>query len=523
MYKIGELSSLSSIPVKTLRYYDSEGILSPVYIDDFTGYRYYSASQLGDCYKIVALKALGFTLDEIKKFLNAADEELPLLLDEKEKQLEKIRMDAENSIGVLQKLKLSLKENESMYNIVVRKNEPFTVAFIRKVLGGKHECENLLQNLKQIIDQNNLTDKTGERTVIIDYCTEYHDDCFDIGAGIELKNPLPKASGLKQTTICFNDDTVNLICGKEEIPDAVEAISTYIADNNYQVVGPRYYVFYKDGTVEIKIPVIQLKEFNPELKENTEIAFENDPDVIGKWEMVDCVPDRECFNPECIKTSNLDKAVKELYFLPEGEKYWCFGWTKGYLLSKCGWPETINCNRYEIERIDGTDYLFIWFKATHYYQGGKPEIWVLRRLDNKEYSRQEIIRRDEIPDLPADDNDVLGSWKVCGLVREPEDFTSEFHGTFPDEALYWRKIDFCDGGKLTNIFGSPSGGKTEEAGAPNWRWVNGYVICENRSTASRYLLRKTDGKICLFVQWKSGDYIYGREKPYWYVFEKSEK
>ena len=67
MYKIGELSKLSQIPVKTLRYYDSEGILEPDYIDDFTGYRYYDAAKLSDCYRIIALKELGFSLNEIKE------------------------------------------------------------------------------------------------------------------------------------------------------------------------------------------------------------------------------------------------------------------------------------------------------------------------------------------------------------------------------------------------------------------------------------------------------------------------
>ena len=59
MYKIGELSKLSKIPVKTLRFYDNEGILPPDSIDPFTGYRYYNAAKLMDCYRIVALKELG--------------------------------------------------------------------------------------------------------------------------------------------------------------------------------------------------------------------------------------------------------------------------------------------------------------------------------------------------------------------------------------------------------------------------------------------------------------------------------
>ena len=61
MYKIGELSKLCNISVKTLRYYGSEGLLVPDRIDKFTGYRYYSASKLTDCYRIIALKELGFS------------------------------------------------------------------------------------------------------------------------------------------------------------------------------------------------------------------------------------------------------------------------------------------------------------------------------------------------------------------------------------------------------------------------------------------------------------------------------
>ena len=67
MYKIGELSKLCNISVKTLRYYDSVGLLIPDEIDKFTGYRYYSAAKLSELYRIIALKELGFSLDDIKK------------------------------------------------------------------------------------------------------------------------------------------------------------------------------------------------------------------------------------------------------------------------------------------------------------------------------------------------------------------------------------------------------------------------------------------------------------------------
>jgi len=44
--KIGEFSKLFRVSVRMLRHYDDIGLLKPVEIDHFTGYRYYEASQL---------------------------------------------------------------------------------------------------------------------------------------------------------------------------------------------------------------------------------------------------------------------------------------------------------------------------------------------------------------------------------------------------------------------------------------------------------------------------------------------
>lgn len=65
MFKIGDFSRLSFVTVKTLHYYDEIGLLKPVKVDRFTGYRYYSADQLPRLNYIVALKNLGLSLEEI--------------------------------------------------------------------------------------------------------------------------------------------------------------------------------------------------------------------------------------------------------------------------------------------------------------------------------------------------------------------------------------------------------------------------------------------------------------------------
>lgn len=84
MYKIGELSPLCRIPVKTLRFYDREGLLVPDEIDRFTGYRYYSAARIADCNRIISFKELGFSLEEIKKHLYAGtDKDIMALVEAK--------------------------------------------------------------------------------------------------------------------------------------------------------------------------------------------------------------------------------------------------------------------------------------------------------------------------------------------------------------------------------------------------------------------------------------------------------
>src|SRR5690606_10690439 len=70
MFKIGDFSKLCRIPVSALRYYADIGLLEPEHISSDTGYRYYSLDQLPQLNRILALKDLGLTLEQIKGLLS---------------------------------------------------------------------------------------------------------------------------------------------------------------------------------------------------------------------------------------------------------------------------------------------------------------------------------------------------------------------------------------------------------------------------------------------------------------------
>ncbi|MBL1079336.1 MerR family transcriptional regulator [Nocardia sp. 2] len=70
MFGIGDFARFGRVSVRMLRHYDQIGLLTPVEVDPSTGYRFYSADQLARLNRIVALKDLGFTLQQVAALLD---------------------------------------------------------------------------------------------------------------------------------------------------------------------------------------------------------------------------------------------------------------------------------------------------------------------------------------------------------------------------------------------------------------------------------------------------------------------
>jgi DNA-binding transcriptional MerR regulator len=87
--KIGEFSALGRVSVRMLRHYEKLGLLVPAETDAFTGYRYYELDQLPRLNRIIALKELGFTLEQVGGILarDPSADEMRELLDARRRQL----------------------------------------------------------------------------------------------------------------------------------------------------------------------------------------------------------------------------------------------------------------------------------------------------------------------------------------------------------------------------------------------------------------------------------------------------
>ena len=69
MFSIGEFARHGRVSVRMLRHYDAIGLLGPASVDAASGYRFYQAGQLAELNRIIALKDLGFTLQQVQAIL----------------------------------------------------------------------------------------------------------------------------------------------------------------------------------------------------------------------------------------------------------------------------------------------------------------------------------------------------------------------------------------------------------------------------------------------------------------------
>lgn len=108
MFSIGETAKINKISIQTLRHYDKENILKPIYVDKESGYRYYSIEQFIQIDFIKRCKILGFSLEEIREILqerNSLEDILKTIELQKKVIKEKIESlkNIEESIEFLEK------------------------------------------------------------------------------------------------------------------------------------------------------------------------------------------------------------------------------------------------------------------------------------------------------------------------------------------------------------------------------------------------------------------------------------
>jgi len=166
MLKIGEFARVGQVSIATLRYYDQCGLLKPNALDPDTGYRYYSFNQLTRLNRILALKELGFPLEQIIRLLqeDLSLEQLRGMFTLKQAQTQQM---IEIEQARLTRIAARLRQIEQegimpVYEVLLKQVDPLLVASVRTLVPMGEDPGQALGTIVDYLDQQGVKSSCRE-------------------------------------------------------------------------------------------------------------------------------------------------------------------------------------------------------------------------------------------------------------------------------------------------------------------------------------------------------------------------
>ena len=234
-YKIGMFAAMNHVTVKTLRFYEEQGLLIPALINQENGYRYYPLSQMAVLHQITALKLAGFTLEEIVRIHSGADEEA-VLLKKKSELLAKIS-DLTRQIAVVDGY-LSKKKTSLSAPVLIKIIPETTVAFLR-TRPESYDC--LFDRMPEM---GALMEKAGCVCALPEYCfTNYLEPGYKDGdILVEICESVAEAKNETGDLRFKTLPEIQAACVFHKgsygtFSESYETVLRYIEENGYEIAG----------------------------------------------------------------------------------------------------------------------------------------------------------------------------------------------------------------------------------------------------------------------------------------------
>ncbi len=273
MFTVGEFARLAQVSKRLLRYYDEIDLLKPSNIDPSSGYRYYSAEQMSYLNRILALKELGLSLDQIRQTLtnNISTDELQGMLLLKKAEIEQ-QLSAE--VRRIRKIESRLQlirddEEHKPPNVIIKQIPDQSVLSLRRIVDTFETGIEIYGHIQATLPQRLRsglffciccsgefveTDLDMEMGILVDK-PKAKDTSLVLPNGIVLNRRELIGSAMMATTIVKG--------ALETIHTGYASITRWLDDNDYRMTGvPRELILHMpqslsgdDLVTEIQVPV----------------------------------------------------------------------------------------------------------------------------------------------------------------------------------------------------------------------------------------------------------------------------
>jgi len=235
-----------------LRHYDQLGLLKPSQTDKFTSYRYYTIEQLARLNRIVALKELGFSLEQVAQLLekegDLSAEKLRGMLTLRRAEIERELLDTHTQLTEVEsRLRQIEQEGQpSPYEIIIKSLPAQAVASLRQIVPTVGEMsyywQTMYTELYAALERLGITPLQPEITL-------YHNDEYqETDLDVEITLPIhpkwlrqpPPTDSLTFRELPAADLAAALIYEGAfcDMPPAILALLTYVGTHRHVIAGP---------------------------------------------------------------------------------------------------------------------------------------------------------------------------------------------------------------------------------------------------------------------------------------------
>jgi DNA-binding transcriptional MerR regulator len=274
MFRIGDFSKIAQVSGRLLRYYDEIGLLSPEFTDPQTGYRYYSARQLPRLNRVLVLKELGLSLEQIARLLDrdtSADEIRGMLTLRKAQIEQSVQEEMERLRVVEARLQQIDAYGQVLEPDVVLKSIPAQQFLaLREVLPDMGALRRLVQNIAtvvpRVVGHNSL-----DHIAIVTHSPIYEPEALDVEIGYLLTGKAPESVRLSEERVLTRRelpaiDTMATLVHEGRISDShqsYEPLGTWVEQKHWHIIGVGREILLQlprtdtgdDAVIELQLPV----------------------------------------------------------------------------------------------------------------------------------------------------------------------------------------------------------------------------------------------------------------------------
>lgn len=257
MYTIGQFSRITRLPVRTLRYYDQEGLLKPALVNPETGYRYYSPEQIPLVAAIGSLKEMGIPLETVREVMAGRLSLRDILEDHRSAIQSKVNQYLTALARIDQILAQMGGSRVSAYKVDVKEVPEMRVLASRQK-AAITEIGSIIEKLWSAVMAAGLT---VEGPVMARYFDEdFNPEETDYEVCIPVSGPGTELAVIPRAKVVYTTHVGSF----EEVGKAYQALMDECASKGYRIVGPPVEVYLRgpestrdpgEWLTEIRFPI----------------------------------------------------------------------------------------------------------------------------------------------------------------------------------------------------------------------------------------------------------------------------